>query len=1134
MAKVVEVRVRPRREEPAAAARVAPALAPWFSLTFEAPDASSPAEAELMELATEMLAELQDGYVSLVGPRPACALPVRVELQPLPEDGGAGGPAEARPGDGPSSLRLSARPSCGRASLEPLERAAAALLLLGTAEPPAEWRWATDGLLGACAARRMPDSGRFQALRESLAASREAGAKASDPVAALLGAYPQVLNGERPSRPLAGSFVWFLSARERPALGRLAPMLRRPPAAPRTPAAGLLPFAKRRGGGGYWDPSSRLGGSRRHRVDRLARHWGAWLDREVTGVSGTPGLAWTTARLLGLLFGRPGLFLGYIGALLLANLTVPLLVALFSRTIDAAFKGDRALLVAFGPAAAGYSALGVLLSLLSTGVQSRLASGAVRDLQARIGRHVLAIADAALESLDPADVEGYAIFDAGALESPLAALCNALSGAGTVVMQVAASVASDPLVAGPVLGLQLLAALCLRPFSERAARASEERRAASSAAALRAREAVAGSRTIRAHGGAEAAAAGLADAFDALAAAQYRERVNGLRFSSVASSLSLFLQGAVLAACGLLVVEGYLSVTQLSQVYLSVAAVGASLSAVAAAVPEVSKANGPLLRVRAFLRIATDPPRRTPVPPSGSSPPPASDAGPLPVTVHRLTCIAPTFSARPFLDRVSFHVLPGSLACVLGPSGSGKSALLQLIAGAWAPQSGSVLLGTAPPEALLPSLRIVHRTPFVFRDTVRANIAYGTPGASLDDVKRAARLAKAEDLISSLPLGYDTVVDTRTLPAARRQRLGLARALAARPRLLLLDEFGSAMEAEAEGTLAASLSDLAKETTVIFATHRAAAAAAARPDLLLVLEGGRLVESGRPEDLLRRGGAYAALLRREGAEFGPLRTPQEVAAALRHFGPFAEAPAPALEALAAAAAVERLQRGDSLLPAGSSAPVGYVDLVLEGSLVREDIGGQTVLRRCEVLSASAVLRARPRAAGAVAAAEDARILRLPLRAVNAYARGLPAAALRAAFGLGPPQRAAFLWQRGGALAGHVAAFISGARLLAEEAAARRRAEEEARAAAAAAAAAAAVADREEPSAAPASAQADGPKPPEPAAAAVVVMDPGLEPTDLEPEPESSGALPHAAAPAVDVIDPTVQAQLDLEAQAATS
>ena len=215
------------------------------------------------------------------------------------------------------------------------------------------------------------------------------------------------------------------------------------------------------------------------------------------------------------------------------------------------------------------------------------------------------------------------------------------------------------------------------------------------------------------------------------------------------------------------------------------------------------------------------------------------------------------------LDGVSLTVEPGSKIAIVGRSGAGKSTLARLMAGVFVPQEGRVLLDgldlrTLEARSVRTQIGVVIQDARVFGGTVRDNVTLNDPAIDADRVAEAARLAEIHDDVEAMPMGYETPVAAggATLSGGQRQRLALARALARRPAILLLDEATSDLDTQTEARITANLAGL-RATRIVIA-HRLSTVVDA--DLIVVLEGGRIVESGTHANLLSGGGVYAMLV----------------------------------------------------------------------------------------------------------------------------------------------------------------------------------------------------------------------------------------------------------------------------------
>jgi ATP-binding cassette subfamily B multidrug efflux pump len=227
----------------------------------------------------------------------------------------------------------------------------------------------------------------------------------------------------------------------------------------------------------------------------------------------------------------------------------------------------------------------------------------------------------------------------------------------------------------------------------------------------------------------------------------------------------------------------------------------------------------------------------------------------------RNVCFRYEDDSLPALEDINLDVQPNQVVALIGPTGSGKTSLVNLIPRFYDVTQGAVCLDDFEVRRLdLVSLRrqigIVLQTSLLFSDTIRANIAYGRPRASLDEIIAAARAAQAHQFIQELPDGYDTVVGERgiTLSGGQRQRVAIARALLLDPRILILDDSTSSVDTQTERLIQQALDRLMQGRTTFVIAHRLSTVR--RADLILVMQAGRIVERGTHSQLLESGQLY--------------------------------------------------------------------------------------------------------------------------------------------------------------------------------------------------------------------------------------------------------------------------------------
>jgi ATP-binding cassette subfamily B protein len=537
-------------------------------------------------------------------------------------------------------------------------------------------------------------------------------------------------------------------------------------------------------------------------------------------------------------------------------LTIPVAVR---RTIDAGLAGADSLLV--NSYFAALLGLGLVLALASAGrfyAVNWLGERVVADLRRRAYAHLIGLGPSYHDRVKAGETVDRLMGDTAMLQAASGsslsqALRNSIMLVGALVMMFATSARLTLVVLAALAGVVLPLLVAGRMVRAKAHLSQEAVAKASGYAG----ETLGAVRTVQA----QVAERAVTARFDAAVEQIFATVKDRLLARAVLTAAAMFLVTASIVGVvwfgASRIMTGDITGGRLGQFLIYAVLAGASLTSLSEVWGDLNQAAAAADRVNDVL--ALQPAITAPASPRSLPEPPLAT-----LAFEAVTFAYPGRDDSPALRDFDLRVAAGETVALVGPSGAGKSTVLALLLRFFDATSGTVRVDGVPvtdvePAALRARLALVPQDPVIFGDTVSENIRFGRPEASDTEVRRAAELARADGFVAALPQGYDTVLGERgvTLSGGQRQRIALARAILRDAPVLLLDEATSALDAESEAGVQAALETVTRGRTTLIIAHRLATVQ--RADRIVVMDQGRIVESGTHASLVAAGGLYARL-----------------------------------------------------------------------------------------------------------------------------------------------------------------------------------------------------------------------------------------------------------------------------------
>jgi subfamily B ATP-binding cassette protein MsbA len=525
-------------------------------------------------------------------------------------------------------------------------------------------------------------------------------------------------------------------------------------------------------------------------------------------------------------------------------------------------RPEPSALVIYPLAIAGLGVLRGAAQLAQAVLTNRVGNSLVAQVQAELFGHLLRADLARLRSAHTGSYVSSVLYDAGLIrEAATSGLVNYTQNLLTVAGAAVVLVALDPLLAAVVLVAAPATAWIMRRFVKRTRSAALQAMEETSALSTAVMESLDGIKIVKIENREAEEEARVAEVIRR----RLSHLIKGANAKALAGpttdTLMTLLTAAIIAFAAWRSMHGHGDISRLLSFIVALTFGSQALRFLAnyqTVLTEGLAAAGRLFRALDVEPEIADAPDARPI---------GRARGAL-----RLEDVGFAYSAEaPALEGVTLEASPGQTVALVGPSGGGKSTILSLIPRFYDPQSGRITLdGRDIRQITLKSLReqiaLVTQEPFLFDDTIAANIAYGRPSAGREEIEAAARAAAAHDFICELPGGYEAQVGEAgaRLSGGQRQRIAIARAFLKDAPILLLDEATSALDTESEAKVQEALERLMQGRTTILIAHRLSTVRGA--DVIYVIDRGRVVEQGAHEGLTAQGGLYARLAKSQNLE----------------------------------------------------------------------------------------------------------------------------------------------------------------------------------------------------------------------------------------------------------------------------